>query len=250
MRAPIVDSVGADGYRRGVPAPLSRANGARPAGRGDVSIAEVIRLLRRTRRRWNPTALAVVADETGDPFRVLIACILSLRTQDTTTGPAAARLFALADGPAAMLRLSPRQIERAIYPVGFYRTKSRAILGICRDLLERFGGRVPDDLDALLTLGGVGRKTANLVVTVGYGKPGICVDTHVHRISNRLGYVKTRTPAETETALRAKLPRRYWIGYNDLLVSFGQNVCTPISPHCSECPVRHLCRRTGVTSSR
>jgi len=210
----------------------------------------VIRRLRRTRERWNPTALAVVAGESGDPFRVLIACILSLRTQDTTTGPAAARLFALADTPAAMRRLMPRQIERAIYPVGFYHTKARAILGICRDLLDRFGGRVPDEIDALLTLGGVGRKTANLVVTVGYGKPGICVDTHVHRISNRLGYVRTRTPEETEMALRRTLPRRYWIGYNDLLVSFGQNLCTPISPHCSTCPVRPLCRRIAVTSSR
>ena len=149
-----------------------------------------------------------------------------------------------------MLKLSPRQIERLIYPVGFYRTKARVILGICRDLLDRFGGRVPDEIDDLLTLKGVGRKTANLVVTMGYGKPGICVDTHVHRISNRLGYVRTRTPEETEMALRAKLPKRYWIGYNDLLVAFGQNVCTPISPRCSTCPVRALCRRVGVKSSR
>jgi len=149
-----------------------------------------------------------------------------------------------------MLKLSPRQIERLIYPVGFYRTKARVILGICRDLLDRFGGRVPDEIDDLLTLKGVGRKTANLVVTMGYGKPGICVDTHVHRISNRLGYVRTRTPEETEMALRAKLPKRYWIGYNDLLVTFGQNVCTPISPRCSICPARALCRRVGVRSSR
>jgi len=192
----------------------------------------------------------VVADDTGDPFRVLIACILSLRTQDTTTGPAAQRLFALADTPKDLLTFSPRVIERAIYPVGFYRTKARVVLGIARDLLERFAGRVPDDIDALLTLNGVGRKTANLVVTMGYNKPGICVDTHVHRISNRLGYVRTRSPEETEMALRAKLPRRFWIDYNDLLVGFGQNVCTPISPHCSRCPVRALCRRAGVTSSR
>ncbi len=149
-----------------------------------------------------------------------------------------------------MLKLSPRQIERLIYPVGFYRTKARVILGICRDLLDRFGGRVPDEIDDLLTLKGVGRKTANLVVTMSYGKPGICVDTHVHRISNRLGYVRTRTPEETEMALRAKLPKRYWIGYNDLLVTFGQNICTPISPRCSTCPVRALCRRVGVRSSR
>ncbi len=149
-----------------------------------------------------------------------------------------------------MLRLSPAAIVRAIYPVGFYRTKARVILSICRDLLKRFSGSVPDRIDTLLTLNGVGRKTANLVVTMGYGKPGICVDTHVHRISNRLGYVRTKTPAQTETALRATLPRRYWIGYNDLLVAFGQNVCTPLSPKCSVCPVRALCRRVGVTASR
>ncbi len=191
-----------------------------------------------------------MAGESGDPFRVLIACLLSLRTQDTTTGPAAARLFALADTPRTMLELSARRIERAIYPVGFYRTKARVILGLCRDLLARFDGRVPDDIDALLTLKGVGRKTANLVVTMGFDKPGICVDTHVHRISNRLGYVRTRTPDETETALRAKLPPRYWIGYNDLLVTFGQNVCAPVSPKCSACPVASLCRRVGVRTSR
>jgi endonuclease-3 len=156
----------------------------------------------------------------------------------------------VADTPVAMLRLPAARIAKLIYPVGFYRTKAKVILGICRDLLARFGGRVPDTIDALLTLDGVGRKTANLVVTIGYNKPGICVDTHVHRISNRLGYVRTRTPEETETALRATLPRRYWIGYNDLLVTFGQNVCAPISPRCSICPVSALCRRVGVTSSR
>jgi endonuclease III len=192
----------------------------------------------------------MIAGQDGDPFRVLVACILSLRTQDATTGPAAARLFAAADTPAAMLTLAARDIERLIYPVGFYRTKARVILGLCRDLLERFGGRVPDDLDALLTLKGVGRKTANLVVTLGFGKPGICVDTHVHRISNRLGYVRTRDPDATEMALRERLPPRYWIGYNDLLVAFGQNVCTPISPRCSVCPVNALCRKVGVTSAR
>ena len=192
----------------------------------------------------------MIAHRHSDPFRVLIACILSLRTQDTTTGPASARLFAVADTPENLLRLSPRRIEQLIFPVGFYHTKARVILGICRDLLDRFGGRVPDEIDDLLTLKGVGRKTANLVVTMGYGKPGICVDTHVHRISNRLGYVKTKTPEETEMALRATLPRRYWIGYNDLLVSFGQNVCAPVSPKCSVCPVRSLCRRVGVKTSR
>ncbi len=210
----------------------------------------MIARLRRTRRSFPRTALALIAEQERDPFRVLVACILSLRTQDRTTGPAAARLFTVADTPSAMLALSARAIARLIYPVGFYRTKARVIRRLCRDLLRRFDGRVPDDIDALLTLKGVGRKTANLVVTMGYGKPGICVDTHVHRISNRLGYIRTRDPEATEMALRARLPRRYWIGYNDLLVAFGQNVCTPISPRCSTCPVSALCRRVGVTSAR
>ena len=192
----------------------------------------------------------MVASEREDPFRVLIACLLSLRTKDETTGPASARLFALADTPRAMLHLTPKQIERAIFPVGFYRTKARVILGVCRDLLDRFSGQVPDEIDALLTLKGVGRKTANLVVTQGFNKPGICVDVHVHRISNRWGYVKTRNPEETEMALRRRLPRRYWIGYNDLLVGFGQNICQPLSPKCSECPVSRGCPRLGVTHSR
>jgi len=217
--------------------------------RTPVDISGVIRRLRRTRPAWNPTALAEFADQ-GDPFRVLIACILSLRTQDTTTGPAAARLFAVAATPERMLELTPARIVKLIYPVGFYRTKASVILGISRDLLGKYGGRVPDTIDELLTLDGVGRKTANLVVTMGFNKPGICVDTHVHRISNRLGYVRTRTPEETEMALRATLPKRFWIGYNDLLVAFGQNICAPISPKCSSCPVTALCRRVGVTTSR
>ncbi len=215
-----------------------------------MKIGHAIRRLRREAPSWRVTALAQVAAQWHDPFRVLIACLLSLRTKDETTGPAAARLFALADTPEALRRLSPRTIERAIYPVGFYRTKARVLREVSRDLIERFGGRVPDDIDALLTLKGVGRKTANLVVTQGFNKPGICVDVHVHRISNRLGYVTTRTPEETEAALRRRLPRRYWIGYNDLLVSFGQNICLPVSPNCSRCPLRGDCPRRGVRRSR
>jgi len=215
-----------------------------------VNIGRVIARLRREVPRWRPTAIGQMAERSRDPFRVLIACLLSLRTKDETTGPASERLFALADSPEEMLRLTPKQIERAIFPVGFYRTKARVVLGVSRDLIERFGGEVPASIDALLTLKGVGRKTANLVVTQGFNKPGICVDTHVHRISNRLGYVKTGNPEKTEAALRAKLPRRYWIGYNDLLVSFGQNICLPVSPRCSACPVRRLCPRVGVKHSR
>jgi len=215
------------------------------------TLSRVIARLQAKAPEWNPTVLAEVADETErDPFRILIACLLSLRTKDETTGPAAERLFALARAPEVMLRLTPRRIERAIFPVGFYRTKARVIRGVCRDLLARFGGKVPGDLDALLTLKGVGRKTANLVVTMGFGRPGICVDTHVHRISNRLGFVRTKSPDQTELALRKKLPRRHWIELNDLLVAFGQNVCQPLSPRCSTCPVRTFCRRIGVTRSR
>jgi len=190
------------------------------------------------------------AASSRDPFRVLISCLLSLRTKDDVTRKASARLFRRADTPATMRRLRERTIERLIYPVGFYRTKARVIRGVCRTLIERYGGRVPDDLDELLTLKGVGRKTANLVVSAAYGKPGICVDTHVHRISNRLGYVKTRSPEETEQVLRRTLPRRYWIVFNDLLVSFGQNLCKPISPLCSRCAVERYCAKVGVTKSR
>ena len=173
-----------------------------------------------------------------------------MRTKDKTTSEASARLFALAHTPAGLLNLSRRKIERAIYPVGFYRTKARAIHGICRRLLEIHGGKVPQSIDELITLPGVGRKTANLVVTVGYQKPGICVDIHVHRISNRWGYVKTRTPEETEQALRAQLPKRYWITFNDLLVPYGQNLCQPVSPFCSRCKLSNMCDRVGVTKSR
>jgi endonuclease-3 len=214
-------------------------------------MSRIVARLERAAPSWNTTALADVARQTArDPFRILIGCLLSLRTKDETTGPAAARLFALADTPRGILALPPRAIERAIYPVGFYRTKARVLRRVCRDLLERFDGHVPADLDALLTLHGVGRKTANLVVTFAFELPGICVDTHVHRISNRLGFVRTRTPDETERALRRRLPRRHWIGLNDLLVAFGQNVCRPTSPHCSRCPLGRTCPRIGVRRAR
>ena len=213
-------------------------------------IHAIVRTLKREVRRWNPTAVGQVAEDSRDPFRILISCLLSLRTKDEVTSEASARLFRLADTPVKMLRLRAGTIARVIYPVGFYRTKAKVIRGVCRSLIEQYDGRVPDDIDELLTLKGVGRKTANLVVSIAYGKPGICVDTHVHRISNRWGYVKTRTPEETEEALRRKLPPQYWIVFNDLLVSFGQNICKPISPLCSRCPVEQYCAKRGVTKSR
>ncbi|MBI3322838.1 MAG: endonuclease III [Candidatus Omnitrophica bacterium] len=211
------------------------------------NIDRVIRILRRAVRRWEEP---VVGRYKADPFTTLIGCLLSLRTQDATTHRACERLFRLARTPQAMRRLPTKTIERAIYPVGFYRTKARRLKEVCRVLLERYQGRVPDDLEELLTITGVGRKTANLVVTLAYRKPGICVDTHVHRITNRWGYVRTKTPEQTEFALRAILPRRHWIVLNDLLVAFGQHVCHPTSPRCSRCPLASMCAKIGVTRSR
>ena len=216
----------------------------------DRDIHSVIHILRRQAPSWQTPIVTLMAETYRSPFRVLISCILSLRTQDSTTAKASHRLFALADTPEAMLKLSAKKIEKLIYPVGFYKTKAKAIRHICRTLLEEYDGKVPDEIDELLKLNGVGRKTANLVVTLGYNKPGICVDTHVHRISNRWGYVKTKTPEQTEIALRAKLPKPYWIEYNDLLVSFGQHLCRPISPLCSQCPVKRFCSQINVTVRR
>lgn len=210
-----------------------------------------IRIVKREIRQWQEPVVGMVAKEyDGDPFLILVSCLLSLRTKDKTTSEASVRLFSLAQTPAAMLKLTRKQIERAIYPVGFYRTKAQSIRQICRQLIDVYHGQVPDSIEELVTLPGVGRKTANLVVTVGYRKPGICVDIHVHRITNRWGYIKTKTPDESETALRKRLPKRYWISFNDLLVPYGQNLCQPVSPFCSRCKLTHLCDRVGVTHSR
>ena len=211
------------------------------------TIAQVIRVLRRAVRQWREPVVGYYKE---DPFTTLISCLLSLRTKDETTRGASKRLFRLARTPAQMLRLSTGHIERAIYPVGFYHTKARTIHTVCHTLLERYRGRVPDTLEELLTIKGIGRKTANLVITLAFQKDGICVDTHVHRISNRWGYVRTKTPEQTEMALRRKLPRRYWQMYNDLLVTFGQHLCHPTSPWCSRCPVARGCAKVGVTHSR
>lgn len=213
-------------------------------------IHKVVRILSKETLKWDVPIVTLTAETYHDPFRVLISTILSLRTQDTTTAKVSKRLFELADNPQDMLKLSVKEIEKVIYPIGFYKTKARTIRYLCRELIEKYKSRVPDDLDELLKLKGVGRKTANLVVTLGYGKAGICVDTHVHRISNRLGYIKTKTPLETEMLLREKLPKKFWIEYNDLLVSFGQHLCRPISPWCSVCPIESNCDKVGVTKHR
>jgi endonuclease III len=214
------------------------------------TIDTVMDLLRKAASSWSAPVVTQMASLSRDPYQILIATLLSLRTKDETTGPAARRLFALADTPQQMLTLTSSQIERAIYPVGFYKTKTQTVLDISQVLVDKYDGRVPDEIDELLTLKGVGRKTANLVVTQGFQKPGICVDTHVHRISNRWGYVQTKTPEETEMALRAKLPQKYWIEINDLLVASGQTICHPTSPKCSQCPIERYCEKVGVVRSR
>ncbi|MBI3553859.1 MAG: endonuclease III [Elusimicrobia bacterium] len=215
----------------------------------DTDIHAAIRILRKEIRRWDEPVVGVVA-RARDPFLILVSTVLSLRTKDKVTAEAGARLFKLAKTPRQLLRLEPRTIEKAIYPVCFYRVKARSLKSIAANLIGRFEGRVPDTIDELLTLKGVGRKTANLVVTLGFHKPGICVDVHVHRISNRWGYVRTKSPEETEAALRRKLPKKYWIIYNDLLVPYGQNLCAPVSPWCSRCRLTPYCARRGVTTSR
>ena len=185
-----------------------------------------------------------------DPFRILVGCVISLRTKDEVSYAATDRLFERASSPETMSRLRPATIAKLIYPAGFYNRKAEQIRSISGILVAEYGGRVPDSLESLLKLPGVGRKTANLVVTLGFGKPGICVDVHVHRISNRLGWVETTHPDETEQVLRSILPRRHWIPINETLVRHGQQVCKPISPICSTCPIEADCPRTGVTHHR
>jgi len=213
-----------------------------------ASRAVMQRVVRRLADRYDIDRF--VRENGPDPFRILIGCILSLRTKDETTYPATKRLFARASTPGAMLRLRAATISELIYPVGFYRRKADQIRSICRELIDRYDERVPNAIEELLTLPGVGRKTANLVVTLGFGLPGICVDTHVHRICNRLGWVETTTPDRTEDALREVLPRKLWIPINETMVRHGQQICKPISPLCSECPVRRSCPRIGVERSR
>jgi endonuclease III len=184
------------------------------------------------------------------PYKVLIGTLISLRTKDRVTEAATSRLFELAKSPEAMLLLSEDEIQKAIYPAGFYRTKARTIREVSKKLIDLHNGKVPDTLEALIALKGVGRKTANLVLTEGFGKLGLCVDTHVHRISNRLGLVSTKDVHKTEFALRKLLPSKYWRLYTLYLVAHGQNICTPISPKCSICPLSSHCRRIGVKKHR
>jgi endonuclease-3 len=213
-------------------------------------IHQVIDVLEQAMSAFPQPIVDVMGDEHQSPFRILIATVLSLRTKDPMTAQVAARLFAVADTPQVMLTLPEGELANLIYPVGFYRNKARPILAISHILIEQHMGEVPSDMETLLSLPGVGRKTANLVITKGYNLPGICVDTHVHRICNRWGYVQTKTPEATEFALREQLPAAYWIPINGLLVTLGQHICHPISPRCSQCMIADYCRQVGVIRSR
>jgi len=215
------------------------------------TLDRALRILKRAIRKWKVPAVGIIADQAVNrPFETLISTLLSLRTKDAVTEQASRRLLSCASTPEAIANLSIAEIEKLIYPVGFYHTKARNLKAVVRILLDQHGGMVPREIDRLLELPGVGRKTANLVITVGYDDYGICVDTHVHRICNLWGYVKTKTPDETEFALRKKLPGKHWKQFNDILVTFGQNLCVPVSPWCSRCPIEEHCQKVGLKHHR
>jgi len=215
-----------------------------------VDLDRFVRELKKARKKSQAPVITLIANRGATPFEILASTLLSLRTKDAVTDAAARRLLAVANTPEDMAALQAKKIEKLIYPVGFYPTKANRLIEISRILIEKYDGRVPDEMEALLALPGVGRKTANLVLIEGFGKDGICVDTHVHRISNRTGTVTTRTPEETEFALRKTLPKKYWKSYNELLVSYGQTICVPVSPFCSRCPIEAECPKQDVTRSR
>ncbi len=215
-----------------------------------LNIDRFVETLQTAYADWQAPIITFIANRGATPFEVLVSTILSLRTKDEVTSEAAVRLFKKAHTPEALLALGEKRIAELIYPVGFYPTKAQRLMAISRILIDEYDGQVPASMEALLALPGVGRKTANLVLVEGFKQDAICVDTHVHRISNRIGYVQTKTPEQTEMALRKKLPRKHWIVYNELLVAFGQVLCRPVSPFCSRCPVSVMCPRIGVTKSR
>lgn len=212
---------------------------------------QIIQILRKATKGMElPASLSIVERYGRDPYLILISCLLSLRTRDTVSLPASIRLFEYAKTPGQMLELSLEQIENLIFPCGFYHRKALLLQAVSKDLLDRFDGKVPCNEEDLLSIKGVGRKTANLVLGVAFGIPAICVDTHVHRVSNRLGLVATKTTEQTEFELKKILPEEYWIEYNHLIVMWGQNICVPISPFCSKCAIYNHCPRIGVVAHR
>ena len=216
----------------------------------EKDIDKIVEILKNECAKFNEPVVSKIAGDNGNPYKILISTLLSLRTKDDVTLKASERLFKLADNPYEMVELSKEYIEKAIYPVGFYHRKAQQILDISREIIKKYNGKIPPSLEELLSLKGVGRKTANLVLSEGFGVKSIAVDTHVHRISNRIGLVKTKNPEETEFALMKVLPKKYWTIFNKLLVTLGQNICTPISPKCSICPIEPYCKKVNVLKSR
>lgn len=213
-----------------------------------ITIIELMRTA--TKDMVEPAATSITRIYGRNPFLILVSCILSLRTKDTVSLPASQRLFKYAQTPQELLTLTPNTIQKLIYPTGFYRQKTKQLLALSAILLKKYHGTVPNTYEDLIALPGVGPKTTSLVLSEGFGIPAICVDTHVHRISNRLGLVNTKTPAQTEEALKIVLPKEYWSEFNKLMVMWGQNICTPVSPKCSVCPLLPLCPQIGVTKHR
>lgn len=220
-----------------------------PVSDKNITALRVFRLIKKRVSKFQTPSVTMFSISKS-PYKVLISCILSLRTKDKTTIEASNRLFNVAVAPQDMIKLTAKKIEKLIYPVGFYRNKARAILNLSRKIMNNFNGRVPCSINDLLSLSGVGRKTANLVLGLGFGIPAICVDTHVFRIANRLGWVKTNSPEETEVSLTKIFPKKVWIDLNTVLVAFGQNLCVPVSPFCHNCPVAGFCKKSGVTRNR
>ena len=216
----------------------------------EPDINAIYRILKKYVRQFKLPIVDAVEEKTKSPFHVLVSTILSARTKDKTTAAASKKLFKKVKAASDLEKLSVKEIEALIYPVGFYKNKARFLKKLPKVLREEFGGQIPETIEELVKLPGVGRKTANLVLVIAFKKPAVCVDTHVHRIMNRLGFVKTKTPFETEKALRERLPKKYWKTINSIFVAFGQNHCFPISPKCSACPIRKYCNRIGVKKSR
>jgi len=214
-----------------------------------VNLENIIKELREYYKENNKTLIDKVSIE-RDPFKVLISCILSQRTKDEITEKVTNNLFSVVDLPEDLIKIDDKELEKILYSIGFYKVKAKRLREISKILIDKYNGLVPNDLEELLTLPGVGRKTANIVITKGFNKDGVAVDTHVHRISNRLGLVKTKKPEDTELNLRKIVPRKYWIELNDCLVNFGKKICTPISPKCSICPIEKYCKKVGVKKFR
>lgn len=217
----------------------------------EAIIKTIIVLMREHSKGFELPLIQQITNEYGhDPYLMLIGCLLSLRARDSMTIHVCRDLFNRVRTPEALLAMPLAELEKIINRITYYHTKALVLRGVSYDIITRFNGKVPNDHDALLSMKGVGPKTANLVMGLGFDVPSICVDTHVHRISNRLGLIQTKTPEQTEEALKTILPKEFWIEYNKLLVMWGQNICAPISPKCSKCAVNHLCKKVGVTTHR